>query len=402
MRLSGKHILLGVTGGIAAYKAAILLRLLQKEGAIVRVAMTEAATRFIGIDTMAALSRDQVAVGWFPEGADINESWSRHIHWAEWADAMVIAPCTANSLADIAHGNAGNPMGALVLAARCPVFLAPTMDGGMYRNPAVQANIETVRSFDYHVLEPESGYLASGLIDSGRMQEPASIVDAMINRMTQGLPLAGKHVVVTAGPTREYIDAVRFISNPSTGKMGFAMAEAARDAGAQVTLVHGPVSIQVPIGMETIPATSAADMMYAVQQHAEADLFIMAAAVSDFRPKQRVQHKVNKNLADLTVEFETTSDILSWIGSRKKVHQFVVGFAMETNNLIEKASQKRKIKHANVILANSIHEKDSGFAGDHNTIHYIDDSGATIFKGLKNTISRDIIARIASQYSKEH
>lgn len=402
MRLSGKHILLGVTGGIAAYKAAILLRLLQKEGAIVRVAMTEAATRFIGIDTMAALSRDQVAVGWFPEGADINESWSRHIHWAEWADAMVIAPCTANSLADIAHGNAGNPMGALVLAARCPVFLAPTMDGGMYRNPAVQANIETVRSFDYHVLEPESGYLASGLIDSGRMQEPASIVDAMINRMTQGLPLAGKHVVVTAGPTREYIDAVRFISNPSTGKMGFAMAEAARDAGAQVTLVHGPVSIQIPIGMETIPATSAADMMYAVQQHAEADLFIMAAAVSDFRPKQRVQHKVNKNLADLTVEFETTSDILSWIGSRKKAHQFVVGFAMETNNLIEKASQKRKIKHANVILANSIHEKDSGFAGDHNTIHYIDDSGATIFKGLKNTISRDIIARIASQYSKEH
>jgi len=401
MRLSGKHILLGVTGGIAAYKAAVLLRLLQKEGAAVRVAMTEAATRFIGVDTMAALSRDQVAVGWFPEGAEITESWSRHIHWAEWADAMVIAPCTANTLADVAHGNAGNPLGALVLAARCPIFLAPTMDGGMYRNPAVQANIETVRRFGYHVLEPESGYLASGLIDSGRMQEPTSIVDAMINRMTQWLPLAGKHVVVTAGPTREYIDAVRFISNPSSGKMGFAMAEAARDAGAQVTLIHGPVNLHLPPGIDAIRATSAADMMDAVQLHAEADLFIMAAAVSDFRPKQRVQHKVNKTQADLNIEFEPTSDILSWIGNHKKAHQFVVGFAMETDSLIEKASQKRKRKHADVILANSIHESDSGFAGDYNTIHYIDDAGETVFKGLKSAISRDIIDRIVSQYNKE-
>jgi phosphopantothenoylcysteine decarboxylase / phosphopantothenate---cysteine ligase len=401
MRLSGKHILLGVTGGIAAYKAAILLRLLQKEGAVVRVAMTEAATRFIGIDTMAALSRDQVATGWFPEGDEITESWSRHIHWAEWADAMVIAPCTANTLADIAHGNAGNPLGALVLAAQCPIFLAPTMDGGMYRNPAVQANLDTVRRFGYSVLEPESGYLASGLIDTGRMPEPASIVDALVARMTQGLPLAGKHTVVTAGPTREYIDAVRFISNPSSGKMGFAMAEAARDAGSRVTLVHGPVSIPVPAGVEAIPVTSAANMMDAVRLHSKADLFIMAAAVSDFRPKQRVQHKVAKSKADLAVELEPTADILAWVGNQKSSNQFVVGFAMETDNLIENASLKRERKNADVILANSISEAESGFAGDSNTLHYIDSTGETVYTGLKKAISNDIISRIAGHFDKE-
>jgi len=400
MRLSGKHILLGVTGGIAAYKAAVLLRLLQKEGAVVRVSMTHAATRFIGIDTMAALSRDQVATDWFPDGSEIAESWSRHIHWAEWADAMVIAPCTANTLADIAHGNAGNPLGALVLAARCPIFLAPTMDGGMFRNPAVQANMDTVRRYGYHVLNPDSGYLASGLIDSGRMQEPASIVEAMVARMTQGLPLAGKHAVVTAGPTREYIDAVRFISNPSSGKMGFAMAEAARDAGARVTLVHGPVSIPVPTGVEAIPAISAADMMDAVKHHADADLFIMAAAVSDFRPKQTSKHKVAKNEADLNVELEPTGDILAWIGAQKKPNQCVVGFAMETDNLIQKATLKRERKNADVILANSIQEANSGFAGDLNTLHYIDHTGERIYQGLKTAISRDIILRLAEYFTK--
>lgn len=400
MRLAGKHILLGVTGGIAAYKSAILLRLLQKEGATVRVAMTEAATRFIGVDTMAALSRDQVATDWFPEGDDISGAWSRHIHWAEWADAMVIAPCTANTLADIANGNANNPLGALVLAARCPIFLAPTMDGGMYRNPAVQANMAKVSGYGYHVLEPESGYLASGLLDTGRMQEPADIVEHVVTRMTQGLPLVGKHVVVTAGPTREYIDAVRFISNPSTGKMGFAMAEAARDAGARVTLVHGPVSLRVPAGVQAVSVTSAADMMDAVQQLADADMFIMAAAVSDFRPKQRHDHKVAKNNASLSIELEPTGDILAWVGSQKRLGQFVVGFAMETDNLIENATHKRERKHADVILANTLNEPESGFAGDHNKLHYIDADGVTEYSGPKSDIAIDIIGRIASTWVK--
>jgi phosphopantothenoylcysteine decarboxylase/phosphopantothenate--cysteine ligase len=400
MRLTGKHILLGVTGGIAAYKSAILLRLLQKEGATVRVAMTEAASRFIGIDTMAALSRDQVATGWFPEGDDITQAWSRHIHWAEWADALIVAPCTANTLADIAGGKATNPLGALVLAAQCPILLAPTMDGGMYRNPAVKANLETVRRFGYLVLEPESGYLASGLSDNGRMQEPADIVEALVARMTQSQPLAGLHAVVTAGPTREYIDAVRYISNPSSGKMGFAMAEAARDAGARVTLVHGPVSIPVPAGVDAVSVESAADMMDAVRQHATANLFIMAAAVSDFRPKRRLQKKVAKSEAELAVELEPTEDILAWVGSQKKPHQFVVGFAMETDNLIENASRKRERKNADAILANSLNEPNSGFAGDHNTLHYIDANGKQTYSGTKAAVSHDIIDRVAAIMTK--
>ena len=400
MRLSGKHILLGVTGGIAAYKSATLLRLLQKEGATVRVTMTEAATRFVGVDTMAALSRDQVAVGWFPEGDDISDAWSRHIHWAEWADAMVVAPCTANSLADIATGRAANPLGALLLAARCPVFIAPTMDGGMYRNPAVRANIATVRAFGYHVLEPEAGYLASGLHDTGRMQEPARIVEAMVANLTAGLPLSGKHVLVTAGPTREYIDAVRFISNPSSGKMGFAMAQAAREAGARVTLVHGPVSIPIPEGLEAVPVTSAAEMMAAVQEQAKADLFIMAAAVSDFRPKYPVSHKVAKSEAELTVELEPTDDILAWVGNQKKPHQYVVGFAMETENLVENASRKRTRKHADVILANSLNEPGSGFAGDSNTLHLISETVGKVFKGPKSVIARDLLREISQLWMR--
>lgn len=402
MRLSGKHILLGVTGGIAAYKSAILLRLLQKEGAQVRVAMTPSATRFIGVDTMAALSREQVALDWFPEGDDISNAWSRHIHWAEWADVFLIAPCTANTLSDVVHGKADNPLGALVLAARCPIYLAPTMDGGMYRNKAVLRNLGLAKEYGYHILEPETGYLASGLVDTGRMMEPADIVEAIVAQMTdQGRgALAGKTVVVTAGPTREYIDAVRYLSNPSSGKMGFAMAEAARDTGARVVLVHGPVSIPVPMGVEAIEVISAADMMGAVQKHADADLFIMSAAVSDFKPKHRHHHKVAKGSADLNIEFEPTDDILAWLGKNKKEHQVLVGFAMETDDLIEKAKSKRTKKNADVILANSISEPGAGFHIDTNVIHYIDDHHTEIFSGPKKDIAVSIMKRLEMLVSK--
>jgi len=396
MRLSGKHILLGVTGGIAAYKSAILLRLLQKEGAKVRVSMTPSATRFIGVDTMAALSREQVALDWFPEGDDISNAWSRHIHWAEWAEALIVAPCTANTLSDIVHGKADNPLGALVLASRCPIFLAPTMDGGMYRNPAVVRNITLAKEYGFHVLEPENGYLASGLHDTGRMLEPADIVEAVVAQLTgngQGA-LAGKTVVVTAGPTREYIDAVRYISNPSSGKMGFAMAEAARDAGARVVLIHGPVSIPAPMGMEVHEVSSAADMLDAVKKFADADLVVMAAAVSDFRPKHRHHHKVAKGSADLHIEFEPTDDILAWLGNHKKEHQTLVGFAMETDDLIEKAKAKRSKKQADVILANSIAEPGAGFHVDTNVIHYIDDHHSEIFSGPKKDIAKSIMKRL--------
>ena len=402
MRLSGKHILLGVTGGIAAYKSAILLRLLQKEGAHVRVAMTPSATRFIGVDTMAALSREQVALDWFPDKDDISNAWSRHIHWAEWADVFLIAPCTANTLSDVVHGKADNPLGALVLAARCPIFLAPTMDGGMYRNKAVLRNLGIAKEYGYHILEPETGYLASGLYDTGRMMEPADIVEAIVAQLTVhgSGALAGKTVVVTAGPTREYIDAVRYLSNPSSGKMGFAMAEAARDAGARVVLVHGPVSIPVPMGVEAREVVSAADMMGAVRKHADADLFIMSAAVSDFKPKHRHHHKVAKGSADLNIEFEPTDDILAWLGNNKKDHQVLVGFAMETDDLIDKAKSKRNKKNADVILANSISEPGAGFHIDTNVIHYIDDHHTEIFSGPKKDIAVSIMKRLEMLVSK--
>lgn len=239
-------------------------------------------------------------------------------------------------------------------------------------------------------------YLASGLVDTGRMMEPADIVEAIIAQLRgngQGT-LAGKTVVVTAGPTREYIDAVRYISNPSSGKMGFAMAEAARDAGARVVLIHGPVSIPVPVGMQVLEVSSAADMMDAVKQHADADLVIMAAAVSDFRPKQRYDHKVAKDTADMHLEFERTDDILAWLGKHKKNHQTLVGFAMETDNLIEKAQSKRAKKHVDVILANSIAEAGAGFQVDTNVLHYIDEHQSEIFSGPKKDIAVSIMKRL--------
>lgn len=399
MRLSGKHILLGVTGGIAAYKSAMVLRLLQKEGAIVRVAMTQAATRFIGVDTMAALSREQVAIEWFPEGDAISHTWSRHIHWAEWADAMVIAPCTANTMADIAHGKADNPLGALVLAAKCPLFIAPTMDGGMYRNPAVIRNRDLILSFGYHILEPQTGYLASGLIDIGRMMEPSDIVEAVANQLNsnQPKPLSGKHVLVAAGPTREYIDAVRFISNPSSGKMGFAMAVAARDAGADVTLIHGPVSIPIPEGVSAQSITSAADLFDAVKKSSDADIIIMAAAVSDFRSRSTVDHKIAKDKASLQIDLEQTTDILSWLGQNKRNGQLLVGFAMETDDMIERSKAKRVKKNADIILGNSIGDEGSGFGVDTNAIYYIGPDGEMEFSGEKTTIAREIIQHISSQ-----
>lgn len=396
MRLSGKHILLGVTGGIAAYKAAVLLRQLQKEGAEVRVAMTPAATRFLGVDTMAALSRSAVATDWFPSGDEMSQTWSRHIHWAEWADALVVAPCTANTLADIAHGKAENPLGALALAARCPIFIAPTMDGGMYRNPAIVRNLQTVRDYGYHVIDPESGYLASGLIDTGRLPEPETITDRIVSVLNAAGNrfLAGKKVLVSAGPTREYIDAVRFMSNPSTGKMGFAMAEAARDAGAQVVLVHGPVSLAKPEGVETVSVTSALDMLAAVQSHADADVVVMSAAVSDFRAKQRFDHKVSKVDAGLTIEFEPNPDILATLGKSKREGQILIGFAMETGDLANRAMEKLRKKNLDAILANALNEPGAGFAADTNVIHCFDHDGETVFKGPKKQIARDILKHL--------
>jgi phosphopantothenoylcysteine decarboxylase/phosphopantothenate--cysteine ligase len=396
--LSGKRILLGVTGGIAAYKSAVLLRELQKSGAEVRCIMTPSALRFIGRDTLSALSRQPVPVEVFPNDADIADSWTRHIHWAEWADALLIAPCTANTLAKIVHGLSDNMLTSTVLAARCPVVICPTMDGGMYESPATLENRKKAIEFGFHIIEPEHGYLASGLEDKGRLPESSEILQKMDSILSGSGFLSGKKVVITAGPTREFLDAVRFISNPSSGKMGFAMAEAARNAGAEVTLIHGPVNLPKLSGVKQIPIISADDLFENVKKVADADIFILAAAVSDFKPETRVSHKVKKDSAEPSISLVRTPDTLLWLGENKKAHQTIIGFAMETERVIEQATEKLNKKNADWIIANSLSDKNTGFETDTNTVHLIGTKNAETrtYTGSKKVVAENCLKAIFS------
>ncbi len=392
--LSGKRIILGVTGGIAAYKAAFLLREFQKAGADVRVTLTPSATRFVGLETFASLSGHEVAVDIFPNESQSTD-WTRHINWGEWADLFVIAPCTANTLAKIAQGISDNMLTSTVLAARCPMLICPTMDGEMYESPSVSENLQKVQEFGYHVLEPEAGYLASGLMGKGRLPEFEDILTKAgeIIGLVEG-PLKGKKVVVTAGPTREFIDAVRFISNPSSGKMGFAMAEAAQKLGAEVKLIHGPVSAPLPEGIYTESITSAEDLFAAVKNHSDADIIIMAAAVSDFTPQEKYTHKVKKEAAEDSVALKKTTDILAWLGNQKKEGQVLIGFAMETENLIENATQKLISKKADWIVANSLTSERAGFEADTNTVYLINPDKEIKFEGTKQDVAAMVLSHI--------
>ncbi|MCC5933636.1 MAG: bifunctional phosphopantothenoylcysteine decarboxylase/phosphopantothenate--cysteine ligase CoaBC [Candidatus Cyclonatronum sp.] len=404
--LARKRIILGITGGIAAYKAAFLLRELQKLDAEVRCIMTPSALRFLGKDTMSALSRQPVPVDVFPQDSDVAESWSRHIQWAEWADAMLIAPCTANTLAKIVHGLSDNMLTSTVLAARCPVMICPTMDGGMYEAPSTRRNRALAAEYGYHLIEPGHGYLASGLEDTGRLPEFPAIIDALEklfpkqngNAASQGA-LSGKRVLITAGPTREYADAVRFLSNPSTGKMGFAMAEAAMKLGAEVTLVHGRVALSPPKGAAAVPVVSAQDLFEAVKSRHEAhDVFILAAAVSDFRPANRASHKVKKEGAELLLKLEKTPDTLQWLGENKLPHQTLIGFAMETEELVKQASEKRKRKKADFMVGNTIGRPGTGFEADTNDVLLIGERQGQEFtlplSGSKLSLSETILSTI--------
>ncbi|SMO45962.1 bifunctional phosphopantothenoylcysteine decarboxylase/phosphopantothenate--cysteine ligase CoaBC [Gracilimonas mengyeensis] len=392
--LSGKRIILGVTGGIAAYKAVVLLREFQKAGAEVRVTMTPSATRFVGLETFASLSGYDVAVDIFPDDADSSE-WTRHINWGEWADLFVIAPCTANTLAKIAHGISDNMLTSTVLAARCPLLICPTMDGEMYESPGVAENLKNLQKKDYYLLEPESGYLASGLEGKGRLPE----MDAILERASEIIgsvkgPLEGKKVVVTAGPTREHIDPVRFISNPSSGKMGIAMAKAAQSLGADVTLIHGPLSVEKPDDMHSVSITSTADLFEAVKEYSDADVIIMAAAVSDFTPAETFTHKVKKDDAGDAILLKRTQDILAWLGENKKEGQVLIGFAMETENLVENATSKLKKKNADYIIANALTEEDAGFATDTNRVLLLSKDGEQQFEGTKTDIAIEVLNTI--------
>ena len=394
--LSGKRILLGVTGGIAAYKAAYLLREYQKAGAVVRVIMTPSATRFIGSETFASLSRHEVAVDVFNEN-DPGDSWTKHIHWGEWADLFVIAPCTANTLAKIVHGQSDNMLTSTVLAARCPVLICPTMDGEMYESASVTANLKRAKELGFYILEPESGYLASGLEAVGRLPELESILsrsaEIIKEHRIQG-PLTGKKILVTAGPTREFLDPIRFISNPSSGKMGIAMAEAARSLGGEVTLLHGPITVPVPHRLQGKGFTSADELFELIQKHADSDVVIKAAAVSDFKPARRSDQKTKKESAELSIELVKTPDSLAWLGQNKKKGQVLIGFAMETENLLQNAKKKLESKNLDWICANSISEIGSGFNSDNNRIYLLGPDSEHEFSGSKEQVATQILNKV--------
>ncbi len=402
--MKGKRIILGVTGGIAAYKSVYLLRDLQKAGAEVRVVMTPSATRFVGLETFAVLSRSSVPVEVFNESNDdIESAWSKHIHWAEWADLMVIAPCTANSLAKIVHGHSDNMLTTTVLAVRCPVLICPTMDGGMYRSPANQRNLNLAKELGFEILDPESGYLASGLNDDGRLPDVHVIVNkirAILDGSNEIVDpfanlLTGKKVLVTAGPTREFIDAVRFISNPSSGKMGVAMAKAAAQMGADVHLIHGKINIPIPSDINHTAIVSAGDLFDTVKSNSDdSDIVIMAAAVSDFAPETSVSHKIKKSAADHEIKLRPTVDILKWLGEHRKDGQTLIGFAMETENLETEIVRKREQKNADWIVGNLLTQEGAGFETDTN--HVIVQGRNTKFSttGTKIDVAREILVKI--------
>lgn len=402
--MKGKRIILGVTGGIAAYKSVYLLRDLQKAGAEVRVVMTPSATRFVGLETFAVLSRNSVPVEVFNEdNDDIESAWSKHIHWAEWADLMVIAPCTANSLAKIVHGHSDNMLTTTVLAVRCPVLICPTMDGGMYRAPANQRNLSLAKELGFEILNPESGYLASGLNDDGRLPDVHVIVNkirAMLDGVSEATDpystlLKGKKVIVTAGPTREFIDAVRFISNPSSGKMGVAMATAAAQMGADVHLIHGKINIPIPADIKQTEIVSATDLFEAVKSgSSETEVIIMAAAVSDFAPVTSVSHKIKKSAADQEIKLKPTIDILKWLGEHRKDDQVLIGFAMETDNLESEIIRKREQKNADWIVGNLLNQDGAGFETDTNHVIVQGRDSKFSASGTKIDVAREILIKL--------
>lgn len=394
--LAGKRIILGVTGGIAAYKAAYLLREFQKAGAEVRVTMTPSATRFIGTETFTALSRHKVAVDVFND-EDPGDSWTKHIHWGDWADIFVIAPCTANTLSKIVQGQSDNMLTSTVLAARCPLLICPTMDGEMYESSAVSENLEKAKSQRHYVLEPDEGYLASGLEAKGRLPEPDAILKEakkIIKKHRIQGPLTDKKVVVSAGPTREFLDPIRFISNPSSGKMGLAMAEAARLLGGEVTLLHGPISIEIPDRIQAESFVSADDLFNLIKKHADADVIIMAAAVSDFKPSSIQKEKVKKDEAGEELKLTRNPDILEWLGNQKNKGQILIGFAMETENLKNNARKKLEKKNLDWICANELSSDNTGFGTEENKILLIGTDSEVSFSGSKQEIAKKILENI--------
>lgn len=370
--LSGITIILGISGSIAAYKAILLLRLLKKAGARVKVVTTEAVGQFVGDLTLSSLSGESVFSGLWEEG------WSEHVELGTTADLMIVAPATANTLAKFAHGLCDNALTAVYLAARCPIMVAPAMDADMYIHPRTAANLRQLEEDGVQVLPVDQGFLASGLEGPGRMLEPEEIYDRICQQFSSG-PLSGKKVLVTAGPTRESIDPVRFITNHSSGKMGYAMAKVARQLGAEVTLVSGPVQISPPSGVSVELVDSAAQMFEVVTSKAsEQDIIIKAAAVADYTPADPTDQKMKKTDSDLSIPLNRTRDILKTLGEHKPAGQVLIGFALETQHALANARSKLARKNLDMILLNTLEDSGAGFGHDTNVVTLIDRWGREV------------------------
>lgn len=403
--LNGKNILLGISGGIAAYKTATLVRLLIKAGAHVQVVMTPASKDFVTPLTLATLSKNPVFSTFYEEVSnDANPKegvWNNHVELALWADIMLIAPATANTLSKMANGTCDNLLMATYLSAKCPVYFAPAMDLDMYKHDSTRTNFNKLMSFGNIMIPAENGELASGLSGEGRMAEPENIVAFIENDIESKLPLKGKKVLITAGPTYEAIDPVRFIGNHSTGKMGFDIAQEAANKGAEVILVTGPSHLQIQHHLiKVIHVTSAQEMYDACHQYYDlVDVAIAAAAVADYKPKNVATQKIKKNEDTFFIELEKNKDILLSLGQIKK-NQFLIGFALETENEIENAKAKIIKKNLDVIVLNSLNDKGAGFGKPTNKVTFID-KDFTIFENelkSKELVASDIVNLIVKKY----
>ena len=389
--LKGKKIVVGVTGSIAAYKTPFLVRLLVKEGCEVRVIMTPVSRDFVTPLTLATLSRNPVIVE--PFRATSGE-WSNHVELGIWADAMIFAPVTANTLGKMVNGIADNFVITAYLSAKCPVFIAPAMDLDMFQHPSTRKNIDILRSFGNFIIEPQVGELASGLSGPGRMEEPEKIMAVFKTFFARQNQLAGKKVLITAGPTIERIDPVRYISNFSSGLMGVSLANEARSRGADVTLVTGPShSLTVKGGIKEIKVESSGEMYKACMKHyPQCDYIIMAAAVADYTPVKQAENKIKKTKDELSVELQSTTDILKKMGEAKKAGQILVGFALETENEIASAEEKLKNKNLDYIVLNSLRDKGAGFGTPTNKITILKPSGVAHRGNIKpkEEVAKDI------------
>lgn len=398
MSLKGKRIVLGITGSIAAYKACVLIRELIKAGAEVQAVMTPSAKEFITPLTISTLTHKPVISEFFDRR---DGSWHSHVDIGLWADAMIIAPATASSIAKMANGVADNMLITTYLSMRAPVFVAPAMDVDMFSHTATQKNIKTLRSYGNIIIEPETGELASGLEGKGRMEEPAVIAKSLGAYFKSQNQLKGKRVLITAGPTYEKIDPVRFIGNYSSGKMGYALAEECAERGAEVELVSGPVSINLNRANIHITKVESAAQMYAAAVNAfpKTDIAILCAAVADFTPRETKDVKIKREKGDMAIQLVPTKDIAAELGRMKKESQFMVGFALETNDETNNAINKLKAKKLDFIVLNSLNDKGAGFSVDTNKITIISDTSKYEYPlKPKREVAKDIIDKICELY----